>query len=128
MGTPFKINLNEKADKYRFDYSIPQITVDQLQGILKVVDLMHERLGVDKIIIRNIFFRFMINDQIRLGRYHLDMENDDATTRFASKKNMENQFIDVFQDIMADPEDVQIVKQTLEQMFSWYMKKYLKDK
>ncbi|OLS26756.1 MAG: hypothetical protein HeimC2_14130 [Candidatus Heimdallarchaeota archaeon LC_2] len=128
MGTQFKIELNEKADDLRFDYSIPQVTVEQLQGIVKVIDLMHERLGIDKMIIRNILFRILVNEQIKLERFHLEMENDLTTTRFASKKNLEKQFIETFQELVVNKEDMKILKQTLEQMFNWYMKKYLKDK
>lgn len=128
MGTQFKIELNEKADDLRFDYSIPQVTVEQLQGIVKVIDLMHERLGIDKMIIRNILFRILVNEQIKLERFHLEMENDDTTTRLASKKNLEKQFIETFQELLVNKEDMNILKQTLEQMFNWYMKKYLKDK
>ncbi len=128
MGIPFKIDLNEKADKFRFDYSIPQVTVEQLQGILKVVDLMHERMGIDKMIIRTIFFQFMIEEQLELERYHLEMEQDGTTTRYASKKNMEKKFKETIYDILENKDDMEIVGNTLEQMFEWYMKKYLKDK
>ncbi|MHA2279248.1 MAG: hypothetical protein ACXAC2_25995, partial [Candidatus Kariarchaeaceae archaeon] len=120
--------LNEEANKYRFDYGIPQVTVDQLEGILKVVDLMNERLGIDKIIIRSIFFQFMIEEQQNLERYHFEMEKDLAITRYASKKNLETKFNEIIYEILEDKNDMKIVNQTLEQMFEWYMKKYLKDK
>jgi hypothetical protein len=128
MGSEFKIKLNEKAKKYQNDYSIPQVSIEQLEGILKVIDLMNERLGIDKMIIRTIFFQFMIEDQIRLERFHFEMENDIASTRYATKKNLENKFIEIFSEIIKDKNDMAIVRQTLDQMFEWYMKKYLKDK
>ena len=128
MGTEFKIDLNEKADKFRFDYSIPQVTVEQLEGILKVVDLMHERIGIDKMIIRTIFFQFMIEEQLEFERYHLEMEKDDTVTRYATKKNMEKKFNETIYDILENKNDMVIVRKTLVQMFEWYMKKYLKDK
>lgn len=128
MGDLFKVKLNENADKYRYDYTIPQISVEQLEGILKVTDLMNDRLGIDKIIIRTIFFQFMIEDQQKLGRYHFEMEQDVTSTRYATKKNLENKFKEVISEILADKNDLAAVSQTLEQMFEWYMKKYLKDK
>ncbi len=128
MGSQFKIKLNEKAKKYQYDYSIPQISVEQLDGILKVVNLMNERLGIDKMIIRTIFFQFMIEEQMRLKRYHLEMESDIPSTRFATKKNLEEKFIETLSEIIADKSDMTIVSQTLDQMFEWYLKKYLRDK
>lgn len=128
MDSKFKVKLNEKANKYRMDYSIPQVTVEQLEGILKVVDLMYERLGIDKIIIRTIFFQFMIEEQQKLSRFHFELENDEPVTRYASKKNMETKFKEVMYEILEDKEDMELVSRTLEQMFEWYMKKYLRNK
>lgn len=128
MGSQFNIKLNEKAKKYQIDYSIPQVSIEQLEGILKVVELMNERLGIDKMIIRTIFFQFMVEEQMRLERYHLEMENDIPSTRYATKKNLENKFITTLTEIVADKNDMELVRQTLDQMFEWYMKKYLKDK
>lgn len=128
MGSQFKINLNKKAEKYLYDYTIPQVSVEQLEGILEVADLMNERLGIDVMIIRNIFFQFMIEEQVRLERYHLEMENDIPSMRYITKKNLEKKFISILTEILADKNDMTIVTQTLEQMFEWYLKKYLKDK
>ncbi|MCE7733618.1 MAG: hypothetical protein GPJ54_01990 [Candidatus Heimdallarchaeota archaeon] len=128
MGSQFKVNLNKKAEKYQYDYTIPQVSVEQLEGILKVVDLMNERLGIDKMIIRTIFFQFMIEEQVKLERYHLSMESNIASTRFATKKNLEYKFKEVFSEILEDKSDMNTISQTLDQMFEWYLKKYLKDK
>ena len=128
MGSNFDIKLNENANKYRFDYSMLQISVEQFEGVLKVADLMNERLGIDKIIIRNIIFRMMIDEQLRLERYHLEMEHSINSTRFATKKNLENKLKEIFSEILEDKNDLAVVSQTLDQMFKWYTKKYLKDK
>lgn len=110
------------------DYSVLRSSERQSKGIDHVCERLSKALGMDKNQFRKIFDEIFTEMQIRESRYHIDMENDLPQVKLAMKKMIEPQIKEMILKLKMKVNNFEVLNETLDNLFHWYMNEYLADR
>lgn len=114
-------NINDR------DYTVLRSSEKQNNGIKLVSERFEKSLGIDKkhfgIILNEIFTEM----QIRESRFHFEMADDLPQVKLALKKMLEPQLTEKILELFPEQNNSDILTETIENLFQWYMNEYLLD-
>ncbi|MFV2014905.1 MAG: hypothetical protein ACC656_05735 [Candidatus Heimdallarchaeota archaeon] len=107
------------------DYTVLRSTDKQIKGIKLASQILENKLGIDKDLVRGAFVEVYTEMQIEESRYHYQTENDLPQIKLALKKMLEPMLKSKLNALIQSENMWDEIDRAIDHLFHWYMKEYL---